>query len=132
MKSIRQSLDITCQSEFAILQYNYNLLSNYVFLSTETTMEHSTNELNVLTNSIMCKVQIVQENDRKSNNISITIIRTSTFRQFIMVILANLGVIATGMALGFPAVSLNQLTDPTTVFHMTTAQSSWFGKYYLK
>lgn len=96
----------------------------------ESSTECNNNELSILTNSIMSKVQIVQNNERNANKTSTRLMQTSIFRQITMVILANLGVISTGMALGFPAVSLNQLTDSTGDFHMTSAQASWFGKYF--
>ncbi|KAL5275266.1 hypothetical protein ACFFRR_001283 [Megaselia abdita] len=89
--------------------------------------ECNNNELNALTDSIMCKVQTVQQKTKESRRCSFRLTPTATYRQLIMVILANLGIVATGMGLGFPAVSLNQLTDSDQDFHMTSSQASWFA-----
>lgn len=45
-----------------------------------------------------------------------------------MVVLANLGVFSGGMALGYPAVTLKELTDTTRPLYLTASQASWFGK----
>lgn len=48
-------------------------------------------------------------------------------RQWIIVLLANLSVISSGMALGFPAVSLPELTSPTSETKLDAGQASWFA-----
>ncbi|XP_055374142.1 facilitated trehalose transporter Tret1-2 homolog [Condylostylus longicornis] len=49
------------------------------------------------------------------------------FRQTSMVILANLGVISSGIALGYPTVTLKQLTDTQNANALTMSQMSWFA-----
>jgi len=51
----------------------------------------------------------------------------AVFRQAIMVILANLAVVSGGMALGYPAITLKQLTDSANSNALTLSQSSWFA-----
>ncbi|XP_030374179.1 facilitated trehalose transporter Tret1-2 homolog [Scaptodrosophila lebanonensis] len=48
-------------------------------------------------------------------------------RQAWMVILANVGVLSTGIALAMPTVTLNQLTSATEPVHLTQSQGSWFA-----
>lgn len=49
-------------------------------------------------------------------------------RQAIMVILGNLGVMSTGMALGLPTITNNPMRDTTQNVYLTSSQFSWFGK----
>ncbi|XP_037950276.1 facilitated trehalose transporter Tret1-2 homolog [Teleopsis dalmanni] len=48
-------------------------------------------------------------------------------RQAIMVILGNVGLLATGMGLGLPTVTLKQITDPNEAIHLTASQATWFA-----
>lgn len=47
-----------------------------------------------------------------------------------MVILSNFAVLSAGMALGYPAVTLEQLTDKKNSTYLTVSQASWFGNYF--
>lgn len=49
-------------------------------------------------------------------------------RQALMVVLANIGTLTGGMALGLPTVTLKELTDPDIPQHLTESQASWFGE----
>ncbi|XP_055374299.1 facilitated trehalose transporter Tret1-2 homolog [Condylostylus longicornis] len=51
----------------------------------------------------------------------------AVMRQVTKVILANLSVVSGGMALGYPAVTLKQLTDPIYSNALTVSQASWFA-----
>lgn len=93
-------------------------------------MECNNNEINDLTDNIMNKVQIVQNSRKYSESFPMGVSKTSKIRQFLMVTLANLGVVSTGMGLGFPAVSLNQLKDTSQTFFLNSDQASWFGMYF--
>lgn len=48
-------------------------------------------------------------------------------RQAFMVILANMGVISTGLALAIPTVSLRQLTSELEPVYLNSTQASWFA-----
>ncbi|XP_055839769.1 facilitated trehalose transporter Tret1-like [Episyrphus balteatus] len=48
-------------------------------------------------------------------------------RQEFMVLLMNMGVLACGIGLGLPSVTLNQLTDPNELVHLDKSQASWFA-----
>ncbi|XP_016985305.1 facilitated trehalose transporter Tret1 [Drosophila rhopaloa] len=48
-------------------------------------------------------------------------------RQVVAVILANVGVISTGMTLAFPTATLHQLTDNTEPVHLSSSQATWFA-----
>jgi hypothetical protein len=46
--------------------------------------------------------------------------------------MANASVLSSGMGLGFPAITLEALTDNSKNddMHFTAEQASWFGKSY--
>lgn len=46
-------------------------------------------------------------------------------RQWIIVLLANLTILSSGMAMGFPAVSLSQLTSKDDPTRLSQGQGSW-------
>lgn len=48
-------------------------------------------------------------------------------RQAMMVILGNLGVMSTGMALGLPTITNNNMTDSNQGVYLTLSEFSWFG-----
>ncbi|XP_034653586.1 facilitated trehalose transporter Tret1 [Drosophila subobscura] len=48
-------------------------------------------------------------------------------RQAMAVILANVGVLSTGMTLALPTVTLDQLKDATEPVHLNGTQASWFA-----
>lgn len=48
-----------------------------------------------------------------------------------MVLLGNTCVVASGMSVALPSVSLAQLTNPNDIYHLNTEESSWFGEYDL-
>ncbi|EDW73719.1 uncharacterized protein Dwil_GK19610 [Drosophila willistoni] len=48
-------------------------------------------------------------------------------RQAVMCILANIGVLSTGMVLAIPTVTMSQLTDAEETVHLTRQQASWFA-----
>lgn len=48
-------------------------------------------------------------------------------RQWLIVILANLSILSSGMGLGFPAVSLPSLTSPLSATQLDQSQASWFA-----
>lgn len=86
--------------------------------------ENNNNELDALTESIISKVQ--NEAKQQLHKIPTDSLKRGTFRQISMVILANIGIVAAGMGLGFPAISLKQLKDPEG-FGFVLSQASWFG-----
>lgn len=53
--------------------------------------------------------------------------RKSAIMQVTMSLLANVTIISSGMGLGFPAITLNALTDKTLPNALSTQQGSWFG-----
>ncbi|KAL7735241.1 hypothetical protein ACLKA6_004496 [Drosophila palustris] len=48
-------------------------------------------------------------------------------RQALMVILANIGVLSSGMSLAIPTVTLRQLQSENESVHLSEAQASWFA-----
>lgn len=48
-------------------------------------------------------------------------------RQWIITLLANMSILSAGMALGFPAISLSELTSPLSKTQLTANQASWFA-----
>uniref|UniRef100_A0A0K8WEF3 Uncharacterized protein n=1 Tax=Bactrocera latifrons TaxID=174628 RepID=A0A0K8WEF3_BACLA len=52
--------------------------------------------------------------------------RKAVLRQELMVLLGNTCVVASGMSVALPSVSLAQLTDPNDIYHLNTEESSWF------
>lgn len=65
--------------------------------------------------------------DAKDKNKPLGLGGKAVFRQVAMVVLANLGVFSGGMALGYPAVTLKELTDTTRPLYLTASQASWFA-----
>lgn len=53
--------------------------------------------------------------------------KKSAIMQVTMSLLANVTIISSGMGLGFPAITLNVLTDLSSPNALTTQQGSWFG-----
>uniref|UniRef100_A0A0K8VDT8 Major facilitator superfamily (MFS) profile domain-containing protein n=1 Tax=Bactrocera latifrons TaxID=174628 RepID=A0A0K8VDT8_BACLA len=53
--------------------------------------------------------------------------RKAVLRQELMVLLGNTCVVASGMSVALPSVSLAQLTDPNDIYHLNTEESSWFA-----
>lgn len=51
----------------------------------------------------------------------------SARRQWTITILANLSVLSSGMALGFPAISLDQLKSTSSPTALNSDQGSWFA-----
>lgn len=45
-----------------------------------------------------------------------------------MVLLGNTCVVASGMSVALPSVSLPQLTSPDDIYQLNTEEISWFGK----
>lgn len=55
-------------------------------------------------------------------------LRTSAAkRQWIITLLANMSILSAGMALGFPAISLSELTSPLSKTQLNSTQASWFA-----
>lgn len=55
--------------------------------------------------------------------------RKAVWRQQLMVLLGNTGVLGAGMGVALPAVTLDQLTNEQESFHLTLEEASWFCKY---
>lgn len=53
--------------------------------------------------------------------------RKAVLRQELMVLLGNTCVVASGMSVALPSVSLAQLTNPNDIYHLNTEESSWFA-----
>lgn len=53
--------------------------------------------------------------------------KASKIRQWLFTLSANLTVLSTGMVLGFPAVSLSQLTAEDNAVRLDEDQGSWFA-----
>lgn len=53
--------------------------------------------------------------------------KASSIRQWTITLLANITVLSAGMALGFPAISLSQLTSPESLTQLNKVQASWFA-----
>ncbi|XP_055839746.1 facilitated trehalose transporter Tret1-2 homolog isoform X2 [Episyrphus balteatus] len=51
----------------------------------------------------------------------------AVFRQFLMVFIANLCILAPAAGLGYPSVTLIQLTDPKEPFYLNPSEASWFA-----
>lgn len=58
--------------------------------------------------------------------------KKSAIMQITMSLLANVTIISSGMGLGFPAITLNALTDPNSSTALSIQQGSWFGIYNVK
>lgn len=52
---------------------------------------------------------------------------TAVFRQFLIVFIANLSILAPAMGLGYPSVTLQQLTDVKESFFLSASEASWFA-----
>ncbi|XP_004520679.1 facilitated trehalose transporter Tret1-2 homolog [Ceratitis capitata] len=53
--------------------------------------------------------------------------KKAVLRQELMVLLGNTCVVASGMSVALPSVSLAQLTDPNDIYNLNTEESSWFA-----
>lgn len=49
-----------------------------------------------------------------------------------MSILANIAILSSGMALGFPAITIESLTNVTDPMALTQNQISWFGMHFIE
>lgn len=55
--------------------------------------------------------------------------RKAVWRQQLMVLLGNTGVMGAGMAVALPSVTLGQLTDENEEFCLSQEEASWFCMY---
>lgn len=54
--------------------------------------------------------------------------RKAVWRQELMVLLGNTGVLGAGMGVALPSVTLDQLTNEHELFHLSMEEASWFCK----
>lgn len=85
-------------------------------------------ELESLTTKNGRTAQIVSGLNRPAEKVPLGEQSRAVRRQELMVILGNIGLLSTGMALSLPTVTLRQLTDPNEAVHLSESQASWFGK----
>lgn len=71
--------------------------------------------------------QIVNGLNRVAKKIPLGEQSRAVHRQALMVILANMGVVSTGLALAIPTVSLRQLTSELEPVYLNDTQASWFA-----
>lgn len=71
--------------------------------------------------------QIVSNLSRPIKRIPLGEQSRAVYRQALMVILANMGVLSTGMSLAIPTVTLGQLTNETESVYLSDTQASWFA-----
>ncbi|XP_067631199.1 facilitated trehalose transporter Tret1-2 homolog [Eurosta solidaginis] len=53
--------------------------------------------------------------------------KKAVLRQELMVFLGNTCVVASGMSVALPSVTLSQLTNPNDIYNLNTEESSWFA-----
>lgn len=74
-----------------------------------------------LTSSLVHKVSVIPKSE------DVVLRSAAATRQWIIVLMANLSILSSGMGLGFPAVSLPELTSPTSPMQLNPSQASWFA-----
>lgn len=57
--------------------------------------------------------------------------RKAVWRQELMVLLGNTGVLGAGMGVALPSVTLDQLTNEQEPFHLSIEEASWFCKHLI-
>uniref|UniRef100_A0A0K8V0B4 Solute carrier family 2, facilitated glucose transporter member 6 n=1 Tax=Bactrocera latifrons TaxID=174628 RepID=A0A0K8V0B4_BACLA len=84
-------------------------------------------ELESLTTKNGKTAQIVSGLNRPTEKIPLGEQSRAVRRQELMVLLGNIGLLSTGMALSLPTVTLRQLMDPNETVHLSESQASWFA-----
>lgn len=73
------------------------------------------------------KISVITNLSADQEPAEVPLRKSSARRQWIITILANLSILSAGMALGFPAVSLQQLTSEHSPTRLNADQASWFA-----
>ncbi|XP_050323607.1 facilitated trehalose transporter Tret1 isoform X2 [Bactrocera neohumeralis] len=84
-------------------------------------------ELESLTTKNGKTAQIVSGLNRPTEKVPLGEQSRAVRRQELMVLLGNIGLLSTGMALSLPTVTLRQLMDPNEAVHLSESQASWFA-----
>lgn len=98
------------------LLQSFQLIDDNYFFQMDHQQLHSEQE--------KLKVKVVKT---ISTDVSLYPRSASVKRQWAVGFLANLTLLSAGMALGFPAISLSQLTSPMSKTMLTQSQASWFA-----